>query len=70
MKKTIVSFEKETGITVECIRIPANEHVQLRKEISALGFTFDYIDADSFRASVEKADEKLLQSVEELGYSF
>lgn len=71
MEKTIVSYDKEHGIVIDCTQVPESEHEKAREEVAGLGFEFDSIDADSFRA-VWQGDHcpQQLKALEDLGYSF
>ena len=70
MKKTIVNYDKDQGFVIDCTQIKESEHKQAMREVSELGFTFESIDADSFRADCATATETMIPKLEELGYSF
>jgi len=71
MEKTIVSYNRESGIVINCTQIRENEHKRVREEVEKLGFEFDSIDADSFSAT-RQGDHtpQTLEALENLDYSF
>jgi len=71
MKKTIVNYDKEEGIIIDCTQIKESEHKQTREEVEELGFSFETIDSDSFRAyySGNNLPGKLTM-LERKGYTF
>ena len=70
MKKTIIFYDKDQGFIIECTQIKESEHKQARTEVSELGFTFESIDADSFRADCTTATESMITKLEKIGYAF
>jgi len=70
MEKTIISYN-ENGITIAVTQLNPEEHKKVRNEVEQLGFSFDQIDADSFRAiwQGDNSPQKL-NALESLGYSF
>ena len=70
MKKIIVNYDSNLGIIIDCNQIKESEHKQARTEVSELGFTFENIDADSFRAICATATESMITWLEKLGYAF
>ena len=70
MEKTIISYNAQEGIEISCTRIPETEHQKARDEVSALGAIFEYIDTDSFSASIEAATPEILEKLGSLDYKF
>lgn len=71
MEKTIISYNRETGIIIDCTQISESEHKKARKEVEKIGFVFDSIDTDSFHAIIEKEEAiAIINELENFGYSF
>jgi len=71
MKKTIVNYDKEESIIIDCTMINEKEHKQAREEIEKLGFSFETIDSDSFRAIYTgNGLPMILKRLENIGYTF